>query len=171
LTFATPVSAAGAAIQTDVEGAFTAQVTVNGTQTFTENGDSTSTGDGSAIFIGWSGGLITTLQFEVTSPADKSQRFRDRHGCVLFFFGAGTVDMGDDGAWIRRARMRRIAHVHAGHLGRISQQGKKSERPRSRGLFSLRRWSFQPNRSNRIDTRCIASELFEFGLIEVGGGE
>ena len=39
LTFATPVNAAGATIQSDFYGAFTAQVLVNGTNTFTENGD------------------------------------------------------------------------------------------------------------------------------------
>jgi PEP-CTERM motif len=67
LTFATPVTAAGAAIQPNSLGPFTAQITVNGTETFTEDGDSTQTADGSAIFIGWSGGPITTLQFELTA--------------------------------------------------------------------------------------------------------
>lgn len=67
LTFTAPVDAAGATIQATFLGAFTAQVTVNGTETFTENGDSTRANDGSAIFIGWSGGPITTLEFELTS--------------------------------------------------------------------------------------------------------
>ena len=69
LTFATPVGAAGAAIQADFYGGFTAQVTVNGANAFTENGDSTAGGDGSAIFIGWSGGPITTLQFDLTAAS------------------------------------------------------------------------------------------------------
>ena len=42
---------------------------MHGTNTFTENGSSTSAADGSAIFIGWSGGPITTLQFTLTSAA------------------------------------------------------------------------------------------------------
>ncbi len=56
LTFAQPVYGAGAQIQADYFGAFTAEVIVNGTQHFTETGNSTSAGDNSAIFIGWSGG-------------------------------------------------------------------------------------------------------------------
>jgi PEP-CTERM motif len=67
LTFATPVTTAGAPIMPNGFGPFTAQITVNGTEIFTEDGDSTDAGDGSAIFIGWSGGPITTLQFEVTA--------------------------------------------------------------------------------------------------------
>jgi len=66
----TPVTAAGATIQADTSGLFTAQITVNGTETFSENGDSDSGGDGAAIFIGWSGGPITTIQFELTSASD-----------------------------------------------------------------------------------------------------
>jgi hypothetical protein len=69
LTFASPVLAAGAPIQPDALGPFTAQVTVNGTETFTEDGDSTQNGDGSAIFIGWSGGPIKTLEFEITAAS------------------------------------------------------------------------------------------------------
>jgi len=45
-------------------------MTVNGTETFSENGDSDGGGDGAAIFIGWSGGPITTIQFELTSASD-----------------------------------------------------------------------------------------------------
>jgi PEP-CTERM motif len=70
LTFATPVTAAGAPIEPNALGPFTAQITVNGTETFTEDGNATQTGDGSAIFIGWSGGPITTLQFELTAAAN-----------------------------------------------------------------------------------------------------
>jgi hypothetical protein len=43
---------------------------VNGTETFSENGDSDGGGDGAAILIGWSGGPITTIQFELTSASD-----------------------------------------------------------------------------------------------------
>ena len=43
---------------------------MNGTETFSENGDSDGGGDGAAIFIGWSGGPITTIQFELTSASD-----------------------------------------------------------------------------------------------------
>ena len=67
LTFATPVLGAGAQIQSNNPGAFTAQITVNGTQTFTENGVSNANSDGSAIFIGWLGGPINTLEFTLTS--------------------------------------------------------------------------------------------------------
>jgi len=55
LTFATPVLGAGAQIQANYNGPFTAQITVNGTQTFTESGVSNANADGSAIFIGWLG--------------------------------------------------------------------------------------------------------------------
>jgi hypothetical protein len=70
LTFATPVSGAGAQIQANQPGPFTAQITVNGTQTFTETGVSNGNVDGSAIFIGWLGGPIKTLEFTITSPKD-----------------------------------------------------------------------------------------------------
>jgi hypothetical protein len=63
LNFATPVLGAGAQIQADFSGAFTAQITVNGNQTFTEN----SNANGSPIFIGWLGGPINTIEFTLTS--------------------------------------------------------------------------------------------------------
>ena len=75
LTFATPVNAAGATIQADFYGGFTAQVLVNGTNTFTENGVSNGNNDGSAIFIGWNGGPITTLQFTLTSAFEAPNDF------------------------------------------------------------------------------------------------
>jgi hypothetical protein len=83
LTFGTPVSAAGATIQADFFGAYTAQITVNGAETFSVNGDNTGAEDGSAPFIGWSGGPITTLQFELTSAADAPNDF-----------AIGTVSLG-----------------------------------------------------------------------------
>jgi PEP-CTERM motif len=85
LTFATPVLAAGAPIQSNALGPFTAQVTVNGTETFTEDGDSTQKGDGSAIFIGWSGGPIRTLEFEITAASSGGGGTSD--------FAIGTVSL------------------------------------------------------------------------------
>jgi hypothetical protein len=58
---------AGVQIQDARFGPFTAIITVNGTSTFSETGDSTGAADGSAIFIGWKGPL-TTIQFETTAP-------------------------------------------------------------------------------------------------------
>jgi hypothetical protein len=70
LTFASPVFAAGAFIQADFYGAFTAQV-FDGTTIFTESGVSTSPGDGSAIFIGLQSTVanISSIQFTLTSAA------------------------------------------------------------------------------------------------------
>ena len=67
LSFATPVLGAGAQIQSSYNGPFTAQITVNGNLHFTENGVSNGNEDGSAIFIGWLGGPIKTLEFTLTS--------------------------------------------------------------------------------------------------------
>jgi hypothetical protein len=67
LTFATPVSAAGAYIQAATFGDFTAEIIVNGTETFNVSGDNTFAEDGTAPFIGWSGGPIKTIQFELTA--------------------------------------------------------------------------------------------------------
>jgi hypothetical protein len=67
LTFATPVTAAGAYIEADDFGPFTTEITVNGTDTFSVNGDSADTGDGTTPFIGWSGGPIKTIEFELTA--------------------------------------------------------------------------------------------------------
>jgi hypothetical protein len=67
LTFATPVSAVGAQIQSDFGGPFTAEITVNGTQSFTENGVSNANADNSAIYIGWQGGPISSVEFTLTS--------------------------------------------------------------------------------------------------------
>ncbi len=69
LTFKNPIYAVGAQIQADDGGPFTAQITVNGTQSFTENGVSNANADNSAIFIGWQGGPINTVEFTLTSAA------------------------------------------------------------------------------------------------------
>ncbi len=75
LTFTTPVSGAGAQIQAFIFGPFTAQITVNGSQTFTESGLSTGAGDNSAIFIGWSGGPINTLEFSMAAASNYPNSF------------------------------------------------------------------------------------------------
>lgn len=64
LTFASPVAGAGAEIEPDAVGDFTAQITVNGSMTFSEEGSSSYLG--SPIFIGWVG-PITTLEFSITN--------------------------------------------------------------------------------------------------------
>lgn len=72
LAFSQGVSSAGAQIQADFFGAFTAQVCDNFGDCFSENGNSTSNGDGSAIFIGLqdlSGSGITSITFSLTSCA------------------------------------------------------------------------------------------------------
>ena len=67
-----PISGAGAQIQSDVYGSFTATISAyNGSTllgSFTENGVSTGAGDGSAIFIGLvdTSAEITSIGFSVT---------------------------------------------------------------------------------------------------------
>ncbi|MEO8727345.1 MAG: PEP-CTERM sorting domain-containing protein [Acidobacteriaceae bacterium] len=66
--FTTPVSGFGAQIQADFLGAFTAQVCDQNGNCFTENGNSTGAGDGSAIFIGLANDPgITSAIFSLTS--------------------------------------------------------------------------------------------------------
>jgi hypothetical protein len=65
LTFNNPVLGAGAQIEADFAGQFTAQITVNGTQTFTETSDA----NGSPLYIGWLGGPVKTLEFTLTSAS------------------------------------------------------------------------------------------------------
>ncbi len=52
LAFSQGVSGAGAQIQADIFGAFTAKICDNFGDCFTENGNSTNAGDNSAIYIG-----------------------------------------------------------------------------------------------------------------------
>jgi PEP-CTERM motif len=61
----------GAQIQEDDFGGFTAQI-CNGSTCFTENGDSTSADDGSAIYIGISSSTpMTSVTFSMTSPGNQ----------------------------------------------------------------------------------------------------
>lgn len=72
LSFNKGLSIVGAQIQTDYFGAFTAMVCDNFGDCFSENGNSTSNGDNSAIFIGLqdlTGANLTSLTFSVTSCA------------------------------------------------------------------------------------------------------
>jgi hypothetical protein len=79
VTFATPISGAGAQIQADFFGPFTAQIIVNGGAlgTFTENGTSNGNSDNSAIFIGALSSIadITTIQFDLTSASSEPNDF------------------------------------------------------------------------------------------------
>ena len=72
LTFGTAVSGVGANIQADFFGAFTALIQafdVNGNliESFSENGNSNSNGDGSAIFIGLLDNGIKSVTFSLTA--------------------------------------------------------------------------------------------------------
>jgi hypothetical protein len=70
LSFSRGVSGAGAQIQADFPGAFTAQVCDNFGDCFQENGNSNFNGDNSAIFIGMqdlTGPDITSFTFSLTS--------------------------------------------------------------------------------------------------------
>jgi hypothetical protein len=79
--FASPVSGAGAQIQLDNAGPFTATITAfsgtNSLGTFTENGLSTALEDGSAIFIGVSDtkAEITSIVFGISNPPSVSGDF------------------------------------------------------------------------------------------------
>ena len=65
LTFASPVSGVGAQLEANVDGPFTAQITVNGVDTFSEMGTANGN-DNSAIFIGWNG-PISAISFAITA--------------------------------------------------------------------------------------------------------
>jgi PEP-CTERM motif len=68
LAFSKGVSGAGAQIEADLFGAFTATICVNGTVfCFSESGDSTSGGDNSAIYIGFldTTPVITSITFSI----------------------------------------------------------------------------------------------------------
>lgn len=67
-TFATPITGVGAQIQADFFGAFTAQICDQSGNCFSEAGNSTSAGDGSAIFIGLANDPgITSATFSLLS--------------------------------------------------------------------------------------------------------
>jgi hypothetical protein len=74
ISFSNPISGAGAQIQADYFGSFTATITAYGAgstflESFIESGDSTSNGDGSAIFLGVldSTADIYSIQYSVVS--------------------------------------------------------------------------------------------------------
>ena len=72
IMFSQALQGVGAQIQTDYYGAFTAQITVldslgNPIASFTEAGNSNSNGDGSAIFLGVTGGGIYGITYSMVS--------------------------------------------------------------------------------------------------------
>lgn len=77
ITFLNPVFGAGAQIQSDFFGAFTAQITLSNGDVFTEAGNSTSGGDGSAIFIGALDGIadIASIRFALTTAPSAPNDF------------------------------------------------------------------------------------------------
>lgn len=113
LTFATPISGAGANIQADFFGAFTALIQAfdaNGNliDSFSENGNSTPNGDGSAIFIGLMGDSgIKSIEFSLTSCANDCNDFAINQLDIisgappsvpepasLFLLGSGLLGLG-----------------------------------------------------------------------------
>ena len=86
VVFNTPVSAAGAQIQADFFGAFTATVCDQSGNCFSEAGNSNSNGDGSAIFIGIANDPgITFLTFSVVDINGNNDEAID-----TVFFRQGT---------------------------------------------------------------------------------
>ncbi len=94
IEFATPVTGAGAQIQSDFFGPFTAQIEVFDLNdvllgTFTENGNSTATADNSAIFIGALSDTadIARIRFELTAAP----------GGAVNDFAIGPLALNTDG--------------------------------------------------------------------------
>ena len=88
VVFNTPVSAAGAQIQADFFGAFTATVCDQVGNCFSEAGNSNSNGDGSAIFIGIANDPgITFLTFSVVDINGNNDEAID----TVFFQNGGTT--------------------------------------------------------------------------------
>lgn len=92
VVFNTPVSAAGAQIQADIFGAFTATVCDQSGNCFSEAGNSNSNGDGSAIFIGIANDPgITFLKFSVVDVNGNNDEAIDT---VFFQNGSTTPEPG-----------------------------------------------------------------------------
>jgi hypothetical protein len=88
VVFNTPASAAGAQIQADFFGAFTATVCDQVGNCFSEAGNSNSNGDGSAIFIGIANDPgITFLTFSVVDINGNNNEAID----TVFFQNGGTT--------------------------------------------------------------------------------
>ena len=88
VVFNTPVSAAGAQIQADFFGAFTATVCDQAGNCFSEAGNSNSNGDGSAIFIGIANDPgITFLTFSVVDISGNNNEAID----TVFFQNGTTI--------------------------------------------------------------------------------
>ena len=91
VVFNTPVSAAGAQIQADFFGAFTATVCDQAGNCFSEAGNSNSNGDGSAIFIGIANDPgITFLTFSVVDISGNNNEAID----TVFFHDRVTPEPG-----------------------------------------------------------------------------
>lgn len=95
IVFNSPVSAAGAQIQADFFGAFTATVCDQNGTCFNEVGNSNSNGDGSAIFIGIANDPgITFLTFTVTDINGNNDEAID----TVYFNGGGNTGVPEPGS-------------------------------------------------------------------------
>jgi PEP-CTERM motif len=92
VVFNTPVSAAGAQVQADFFGAFTATVCDQSGNCFSEAGNSNSNGDGSAIFIGIAND--PGIQFLTFSVVDVNGNNDLAIGTVYFSGGSTTPEPG-----------------------------------------------------------------------------
>ncbi|HUY12430.1 MAG TPA: PEP-CTERM sorting domain-containing protein [Terriglobia bacterium] len=101
LSSSTGLSEIGAQIQTNIGGAFTAQIQAfDGTNllgTFTENGVSNGNNDGSAIFLGvqdLTGANITSIEYSVTSCLNTCTDFAINQLSLTAGGGTGTPEPG-----------------------------------------------------------------------------
>ena len=77
ITFANPVSGVGAQIQADMFGAFTAEIHLSNGDVISEDGDSNTNADGSAIFLGTldTTADILSISFDLTAAAGNLNDF------------------------------------------------------------------------------------------------